>query len=137
MSGLYLSGFNRRALEVHPQILERDIKFKKMSVAAHATFAAMPAPELAALHKQFLTAIGGKDPADIKKEKESGEGLSRLQKMRQKHPNAYKAWSAEDDARLTELFRDNAKVSTLVKEFGRQRGAINSRLIRLGLVEPD
>ena len=57
--------------------------------------------------------------------------------MRQKHPNAYKAWSQDDDARLTGLFRTNAKVSTLVKEFGRQHGAINSRLIRLGLVEPD
>jgi len=57
--------------------------------------------------------------------------------MREKHPNAYKPWSADDDARLTELFRDDKKVSVLVKEFGRQRGAIESRLVRLGLVEPD
>jgi hypothetical protein len=137
LSGLYLSGFNRRALEVHPVILERDAQFKNSSATATDTFAAMQATELAALQKQFLTAIGGKEPSEVKKERAEGEGLSRIEKMRQKHPNAYKAWSADDDARLTELFRDNAKVSVLVKEFGRQRGAINSRLIRLGLIEPD
>jgi len=137
LEGLYLSGFNQRALEVHPAILERDMDFKKLSDGARTGFAAMPAAEVAALQKQFLAAIGGKDPAEIKKEKESGEGLSRLQKMRQKHPNAYKAWSADDDTRLTEMFTASAKVSTLVKEFGRQRGAINARLIKLGLIDPD
>ena len=57
--------------------------------------------------------------------------------MREKYPNAYRPWSKEDDVRLTELFRNSTKVATLAKEFGRQRGSINSRLIRLGLIEPD
>ncbi len=137
LAGLYLSGFNQRALEVHPVILERDAEFRKLSGAARDAFAKMPPAELAVLHKKFVTAVGGKDPEEIKKEKASGEGASRLEKMRQKHPNAYKPWSADDDARLTELFRGNATVSTLVTEFGRQKGAINARLVRLGLVEPD
>jgi ATP-dependent DNA helicase PIF1 len=140
LDGLYLSGFNQRALEVHPAILERDAQFKQSSNAAREAFTKMDRGELAALHKQFVSAIGGKDPAEVAKErKENGaaDGLSRIDKMRQKHPNAYRPWSAEDDARLSELFRASASVSTLVKEFGRQRGAINSRLIRLGLVEPE
>lgn len=137
LSGLYLSGFNERALQVHPTILKHDVEFRDASLATTAAFTKMDAGELAALQKQFLTAIGGKDPEEIKKAKKSGDGLGKLEKMRQKHPNAYRPWSKEDDARLTELFRDNTSVSALVKEFGRQRGAINSRLIRLGLVEPD
>jgi hypothetical protein len=101
-------------------------------------FAAIPADELTTLHKNFISRIGGKEPAEAAKERKAEEGKKgKLEKMREKHPNAYRPWSKEDDARLTELFRANATVSALVKEFGRQRGAINARLIRLGLVEPD
>jgi ATP-dependent DNA helicase PIF1 len=138
LKGLYLSGFNERALAVHPAILKRDAQFRTASAGARDAFVAMPAEELVALQRQFVQKSGGKEPEEIKKERATaGEGTSRLEKMRQKHPNAYKPWSKDDDARLTELFRSEATVSTLVKKFGRQRGAINSRLIRLGLVEPD
>lgn len=138
LGGLYLSGFNEQALRVHPQILKKDASFRAGSLAAAEAFAAMGQEELQALQAQFVRASGGKEPEEIKKERAAaGENGSRLDKVRQKHPNAYRPWSKEDDARLTELFRDNAAVSVLVKEFGRQRGAINSRLIRLGLVEPD
>jgi hypothetical protein len=138
LSGLYLSGFNERALQVHPEILKRDAHFRAASASAQEAFGTMPQGELDALHKQFVTAIGGKEPAEVAKERKAqAEGGGRLEKMRQKYPNAYRPWSAEDDARLTEMFRADSTVSTLVKEFGRQRGAISSRLVRLGLVEPE
>jgi hypothetical protein len=135
LGGLYLAGFNQRALEVHPEILEKDADFRSESALAIRTFEALPAEELADMQKRFITMSGGKEPEEVKKER--AEAMSGVEKMRQKHPNAYRPWSAEDDARLTDLFRSNTKVSELVKEFGRQRGAINSRLIRLGLVEPE
>ncbi len=137
LSGLYLSGFNERALQVHPTILERDAEFKEASAQVAAAFGKMEKPELETLQKQFVSAIGGKEPREVQAAKASGEGMSKLEKMRLKHPNAYRPWSADDDARLTEMFRDEASVSALVKAFGRQRGAINARLVRLGLVEPD
>lgn len=137
LGGLYLSGFNRRALEVHPTILLRDAQFRSASTATAAAFARMDPGELIVLQKQFLQAIGGKEPEEIKKAQEAGEGLSKLEKMRQKHPNAYRPWSKDDDAQLTEMFQNNASVALLIKTFGRQRGAINSRLIRLGLIEPE
>lgn len=137
LSGLYLSGFNERALQVHPEIAVRDAQFRGASQAAVEAFGAMPAEELTSLHTAFITRIGGKEPSEIKKAKDAGEGLGRLEKMRQKHPNAYKPWSKEDDARLTEAFRAQASVAALVKNFGRHKGAINSRLVRLGLVEPN
>lgn len=135
LEGLYLAGFNRRSLEVHPHILEKDREFKNESTAATRAFNAMPPGERLELQKNFIKLSGGKEP--VPGEKKAEPELSRLEKMRLKHPNAYRPWSAEDDAKLTELFRDNATVSTLTKEFGRHRGAINSRLVRLGLVEPD
>ena len=132
LAGLYLSGFNERALAVHPQILKQDGQFRGASAAARDAFEAIDSTELQAMHKQFVQKSGGKEPSNNKQNPKS-----KLEIMREKHPNAYRPWSKEDDARLTELFRNNAKVSTLVKEFGRQRGSINSRLIRLGLIEPD
>ena len=141
LGGLYLSGFNERSLQVHPAIQKQDARFRGASVAAREAFAGMPAVELAGLHTKFVTAIGGKEPSqkDPKNKLTNNKQnqKSKLETMREKHPNAYKPWSADDDARLTELFRDDKKVSVLVKEFGRQRGAIESRLVRLGLVEPD
>lgn len=138
LEGLHLTGFNERALQVHPDVLERDDQFRGASDAAADAFAAMPPQELKDLHAQFVTRIGGKEPEAVKKERAASkkEG-NRLEKLRAKHKNAYRPWSKEDDAKLTEMFRDNASVSTLVKEFGRQKGAISSRLMRLGLVEPD
>jgi hypothetical protein len=138
LQGLYLTGFNERALAVHPAILKKDEHFRGSSIAAQETFDIMPSEELVVLHKQFVTKVGGREPVEVAKERKEKEGQgSKLEKLREKHKNAYRPWSAEDDARLTELFRDSVSVATLIKEFGRQRGSINSRLIRLGLIEPD
>ncbi len=138
LSGLYLTGFNERSLQVHPDIILRDEDFRVASDTAQDAFEAMDKGELAALQAQFVRAVGGREPEEVKKERESQAGeVSRLDKIRAKHPNAYRPWSEDDDAKLTELFNNSAKVSELVKVFGRQRGAINSRLIKLGLVEPE
>jgi ATP-dependent DNA helicase PIF1 len=138
LGGLYLTGFNERSLQVHPDIVMRDEDFRVASDQAQDAFDAMDKGELAALHAQFLRAVGGREPEEVKKEQQDKmHEHSRLDKIRQKHPNAYRPWSDEDDAKLTELFNNSAKVSELVKVFGRQRGAINSRLIKLGLIEPE
>ena len=59
LKGLYLAGFNERALCVHPGVLKSDASFRSASAAAAAAFVAMPAEELAALHKQFVQKSGG------------------------------------------------------------------------------
>lgn len=136
LAGLYLSGFNARALEIHPDVAAKDEDFRVASESAEEAFQKMNKGELAALQRQFIRAIGGREPEAVAKEKAAAPA-NKLEKMREKHPNAYRPWSKEDDAQLTELFREQASVASLVKTFGRQRGAIHSRLIRLGLVEPD
>jgi ATP-dependent exoDNAse (exonuclease V) alpha subunit len=59
LSGLHLLGLNKRALEVHPEISEKDKDFRDASRAAMRTFADMPRDELEALQKRFIRAIGG------------------------------------------------------------------------------
>jgi len=55
--------------------------------------------------------------------------------IRAKHPNAYRPWNKEQDEELTKLFSDGISIPDLTKKFGRKRGAITSRLEKLGLRE--
>lgn len=59
LSGLHLLGLNQRALEVHPQVLEKDRDFRAASEAAREAFSEMPPAEVEALQKQFIKALGG------------------------------------------------------------------------------
>ncbi len=59
LSGVYLTGLNRRALEVHPEILEKDRDFRAASEAAREAFAEMPEEEKLAMQKKFVKALGG------------------------------------------------------------------------------
>ncbi|MEV0237833.1 hypothetical protein [Nonomuraea sp. NPDC050786] len=52
-----------------------------------------------------------------------------LEQQRAKHANAARPWTAEDDARLAELAAaPEASIESLMRELGRSRGAIRSRL---------
>ncbi len=59
LSGVYLTGLNQRALEVHPEILEKDKDFRAASDAARDAFTAMPAAEAVTMQKKFVKAMGG------------------------------------------------------------------------------
>ncbi len=59
LDGLYLLGLNARALEVHPEILERDYEFRDASSAVRDAFHDMARSELEAMQKRFVKAQGG------------------------------------------------------------------------------
>ena len=59
LSGVYLTGLNQRALEVHPEILEKDKDFRAASLAARDAFAEMPEKEKIDMQKKFVKAMGG------------------------------------------------------------------------------
>jgi ATP-dependent DNA helicase PIF1 len=140
LAGLYLIGINARALEVHPEILEKDIQFREDSDNARELFAKMPKAELAALQSNFIRAFGGKEPVvskDVSKKKvvvETGH-KEKLTKMRVEYPNAYMPWSDDDDEVLRTGFEAGTTQKQLSVEFGRQPSAIRARLKKLGLVE--
>lgn len=68
LQGLYLLGYNERALQVHPEVLEADELFRDASDAAEESFSKLNAVELAEMHKNFVTAAGGQ-VGFIKKDK--------------------------------------------------------------------
>jgi hypothetical protein len=56
---VYLTGLNARALEVHPEILEKDRDFRAASEAARDAFAEMSEAEKVSMQKKFVKAMGG------------------------------------------------------------------------------
>lgn len=58
-SGVYLTGLNQRALEVHPEILEKDRDFRAASEAARDAFAEISSVEITSMQKKCVKAMGG------------------------------------------------------------------------------
>lgn len=138
LEGLFLEGFNDRALMLHPTIMRQDAIFRAKSDAAQKRIVTIPADEKEVLEKNFLRAIGAHDPAPVaKKEVVESGGAGKLAKTREKFPNAGRAWSKEDDEKLTALYEAETPMKKLTKEFGRKSGAITARLAKLGLIEDD
>lgn len=59
LAGVFLSGLNARALEVHPAILEKDTDFRAASNAAREAFTALSETEVLDMQKKFVRALGG------------------------------------------------------------------------------
>ena len=59
LSGLHVVGVNARAFEVHPLVLEHDRVFREQSLLAVSAFEAIAKDELAIMHKNFMSALGG------------------------------------------------------------------------------
>ncbi len=59
LDGLFMLGYNDRALEVHPRVREEDIVFKKMSADIEYQFLQIKKAELDDVHAQYIESIGG------------------------------------------------------------------------------
>ncbi|MDD5720865.1 MAG: PIF1 family DEAD/DEAH box helicase [Candidatus Pacebacteria bacterium] len=60
LSGLFLLGINEHAFKVHPEVLEKDISFKKKSREAVKVFGKLKENDLKKMHNDFVVACGGK-----------------------------------------------------------------------------
>jgi hypothetical protein len=58
-----------------------------------------------------------------------------VERARLNYKNAYLTWTKEDDSKLKELFLTGTKLEELCVFFGRNIGAINSRIEKLGLLK--
>ena len=56
-----------------------------------------------------------------------------VEACRREYPNAYDPWTEEDDAKLAELWREGLSLDGIADRFGRKRGAIISRMMKLNL----
>lgn len=139
-SGLFLLGYNKQSLRVHPTVLEEDRYFRQQSAKESASLSALEENELINLHNDFIERCGGKKTkitqTDTAKKPKDTEGASfSVEDIRRQHPNAYRPWSSADDERLTNLFAEHLPYTEISKTLGRKQGAIRSRLQKLGLIE--
>ena len=72
---------------------------------------------------------------ELKEPKQTDGKDCSVEKIRQSHKQAYMPWTTEDDNKLELLFCKGIKVKDLSKIFGRNEGAISSRINKLGLQE--
>ena len=84
------------------------------------------------MHENFIGICGGK----IKKEKLNSQNVGALEKIRIKHPNAYRKWTTEEESQVISQFKSGQSVKNISALSGRKVGGIRARLIKLGLVEP-
>ncbi len=120
LDGLSLMGINRMALKISDEALRIDEGLRKKAADDHARFEHLRAH---ALKRQK----NDTKQQDIK-EKKATSWTERLEKMREKHPNAYRPWLPEQDELLKERFQSGDDPATLSKLLGRHERSILLRL---------
>lgn len=116
LDSLSLLGINRKALQVSSEALRIDSQLREQAARDANKF------------KHLRKNAGKRIAADAVKKKKASTWNERLDKMRQKHPNAYKPWAKADDATLQERFQNGATVDELVELLGRNHKSIVLRL---------
>lgn len=134
LAGLFLEGFNERALQLHPKVAAADRHFRAYSDAVRKKFAAFPPSEKEKLEKNFLRAIGAREPREVAASKPE---KSAFEKLREKYPNVGRPWTEADDELLTQLFKAKKTEKDMGERFGRKPSAIRARLMLLELIPND
>ncbi len=86
--GLHLLGWNARAFQVHPRILQEDSAFIRQSASAGVIFGDMPKDRLTTMHHNFILAAGGTLDSPKKKEKKKDTLEETLMLVLQEKPIA-------------------------------------------------
>lgn len=133
LDGLYLRGLNARALQTHPRVVASDERFRDASEAAAFKFESLSKDEVQKLHSNFVRAAGGKEPSTDRPSNPKGVGAMAI--LREKFPNAGRAWNTADDAKLREMFKAKHSMKEMGAHFGRKASAIRARLGHLGLID--
>lgn len=120
LDSLSLAGINQMALRISTVALELDQVLRKNSARAAKQYGPLR------INAQKRTSV--KKSSQTKK---ASTWTERLEKMREKHPNAYKPWSKLDDGLLSERFQNGDDVKTMSKLLGRNERSIVLRVQKL------
>jgi ATP-dependent DNA helicase PIF1 len=148
LSGIHLLGVNARAFEVHPLVLAEDERFRAASERAITEYERLTPERIAEMEHNFIIICGGKTnpakgkasrgkktkPAKDKASRSKENGGSPIEIIREKHPQAYRSWTADEEAELKKLFERGKQMKEISEKLGRKPGGIRSRLKKLGLV---
>jgi DNA-binding CsgD family transcriptional regulator len=67
----------------------------------------------------------------------SGGKIQNLTKLREEYPQAFKPWTRGEEEQLVELFHKGRSLAEIARFLQRKRGAIRTRLKKLGLLRDD
>ena len=118
LSNLYLSGINRMALQISEEASMIDEQLRSRAAVDARRF-------------DYLRAQAQKrrEQPEVHKAKVASSGWAeKIATMRETHPNAYRPWTAQDDAALKTGFQNGEQIDTLSKKLGRHEGSIKMRL---------
>ena len=122
LKDLILDGINGKALQVSAEAKAIDAALRSLSQEAvdkHADH----------IETWQEREKDGKNVVKAKKKKAtSGTWAEKIEKMRDKHPNAYRPWQDEQDETLKGMFESGKTVKQMSGELGRHTGSIRARL---------
>ena len=111
---LYLKGINRTALQMSQDAYEIDEQLRRKSSEDSKKFAHL---------NKTIDQIQIKTPV-----KKASDWHSKIAKMRQTYPNAYKPWTAQQDSLLKQEFQNGNDIKKLSQLLGRHEGSVTMRL---------
>lgn len=120
LDGLSLVGINRMALRISEEALLIDANLRKKACDDHARFEH--------LRKSAQKRQKAETKASLEKKQKASSWQERLNIMRQKHPNAYRPWTKEQDEALKQDFQNGSDLASLSQKFGRHEKSIILRL---------
>lgn len=117
LESLYLNGINKTALKVSQDALLIDNSLRSRADEDSKKFA-----HLIKKAKNRRS----KPPKNVKSSDLSW--TSKIAKMRETYPNAYKPWKSSDDGELNQEFQNGKNIKQLSQLLGRHEGSIKMRL---------
>lgn len=123
LSGLYILGWNKRAFQVHPEILAKDAEFRTQSEQTIDTFVEMGKDKIAAMHKQFIRLCAGKIISENRIGLSKTTGVSYLTRKYYGGARRERSWEG-----TLELIRSGKMISAVAKIRGRTEGTILKHL---------
>jgi hypothetical protein len=60
-----------------------------------------------------------------------------VSRLRQDHPNAYRRWTAESEQAVVDAYKSGDSLADIAEAAGRRVGGIRSRLVALGVIDPE
>ncbi|MEM6997717.1 MAG: AAA family ATPase [Patescibacteria group bacterium] len=121
LENLYLGGLNNMALRVSDEARSIDSSLQERS------------QHTASRYKKEIESWKEEIDEPYVAPTKSSTWNERLEKMRQKHPNAYKPWKQDQDDLLLELHGQDQTIEEISSQLGRHIGSIKARLEKHGL----
>jgi len=63
--------------------------------------------------------------------------IQNLTELRKEHPRAFEKWTETEEGQLTEMYSSGRSLAEIARVLKRKRGAVRTRLKKLGLIDRD